>query len=182
MEKCPDIPIEKLIEYCDGELSPNEANMISEHISECQICRTNIEALQNSIKAVQDIWQSDENKWINLHSFHKPKLHKRSFKRIASIAASIIIICGASFLWLQHKSNEPENGNHPLSSFAEIKMEAEHAAFAAQLLAVGDMYAAQAGAEKYAIERYNDIIESYPSSPQSEKAILRLQKLLEREI
>lgn len=70
----------------------------------------------------------------------------------------------------------------PVLTAKEIELQAEQAAVAAQLLAVGDMYAAQPGAEEYAVQRYNDIIESFPSSPQSEQAKIHLQNLLERKI
>ena len=179
MEKCPKIPIEKLIEYCDGELSKNETEQVAQHISNCQICKANVKALHNSLSLVQNIWETEKDKWGNLKSFEKHTPYKFTIKKLISVAAGIIIIFAISLFWLKQKTN---NLKMPVLTAKEIEIKAEYAAVAAQLLAVGDMYAAQAGAEKYAIERYNDLIESFPSSPQSEQAKLHLQKLLERKI
>ena len=181
MEKCNKIPIEKLIEYCDGELDQKESEQIAKHITDCQICKANVKALQNSLNLAQNIWEIEKEKWGELQSFNRKKLNKYPIKKIISIAAGIIIIFAISLLWLL-KSNKPTNLKISILTAKEIEINAEQAAVAAQLLAVGDMYAAQVGAEKYAIERYNDIIESFPSSPQSEQAKLHLQNLLERKI
>ena len=179
MEKCPEIPIEKLIEYCDGELPQNETRQVVQHISDCQICKANVKALQNSLTLAQNIWKTEKDKWGNLQSFNKKKFKKFALKQLISIAAGIIIIFAISLFWLQHK---PNNLKMPVLTAKEIEIKAEYAAVAAQLLAVGDMYAAQPGAEEYAAQRYNELIESFPSSPQSEQAKLHLQNLLERKI
>ena len=174
------IPIDKLIAYCDSELQPDETQQIAEHIKSCQTCQEITKALQNSLTLVQDVWQTDTTKWGDLHLFRKPGLHILPIIKIASIAAVIILIFSVSLICLLSNSNKPSKT--PVLTAKEIELQAERSAIAAQLLAVGDMYAAQTGAEKYAIERYNDLIESFPSSPQSEQAKLHLQKLLERKI
>ena len=178
MEKCEKIPVEKLIAYCDGELQPDEAQKIAEHIKLCQSCRDIVDALQDSLKSAQNIWQADADKWGDLHSFRKPSLQKWPILKIGSVVAVIILICSISLKYLISNSNKPPKKS--LFTAKDIELQAERAAIAAQLLAVGDMYAAQTGAEKYAIERYNDLIESFPSSPQSVQAKSHLQKLLER--
>jgi hypothetical protein len=180
MEKCQKIPIDKLIAYCDSELQPDETQHIAEHINSCQNCQEMMDALQDSLKLAQDVWQTDTTKWGDLHSFIKPYLHTLPIIKIASVAAVIILIFSLSLIYLLSNSNEQLKP--PVLTAKEIELQAERSAIAAQLLAVGDMYAAQTGAEKYAVERYNDLIESFPSSPQSEQAKLHLQKLLERKI
>lgn len=182
MEKCPKIPIEKLIEYCDGELAQNETEQIAQHIADCQICKANVIALQDSLTLAQNIWESEEEKWGNLKLFSKHKLYKLTIIKLISVAAGIIIIFAISLFWLLQKSNDSNDIKMPALSAKEIEIKAEYAAVAAQLLAVGDMYAAQPGTEEYAMQRYNDVIDSFPSSPQSEQAKLNLQKLLERKI
>ncbi len=180
MENCNKIPVDKLIAYCDGELEQDEAQQIAEHIKLCQSCQDMTNALQNSLKIAQDVWQTDKTIWGDLHSFRKPMPHTLPIIKIASVAAVIIIIFSISLIYLISNSNKPPM--KPVLTAKEIELQAERSAIAAQLLAVGDMYAAQTGAEKYAVERYNDIIESFPSSPQSEQAKSHLQKLLERKI
>ncbi|MBN1972200.1 MAG: zf-HC2 domain-containing protein [Sedimentisphaerales bacterium] len=182
MEKCKVIPLENLIEYCDGELPQKEAEQIAQHIANCQICKANVKTLQNSLTLAQNIWQSEKEKWGNLNSFKKQRLYKFPVRKLISVAAGIIIISTIVLLWFLLKSNESSNLKMPTLTAKEIEIQAEHAAIAAQLLAVGDMYAAQPGAEEYAVQRYNDLIESYPLSPQSEQAKLHLKKLLERKI
>ena len=182
IQKCQEIPVENLIAYADGELPPDEIESLEKHISDCERCRTMLKALQDSLKTVQDIWESDKEKWSDLHSFKKPKLHRWPFKSIATVAAGIILICSVSLMWLEIKPNQPKRKTNEAPTIEEIMIESEKAAVAAQLLAVGDMYAAQAGAEKYAVQRYEDLMESFPSSPQSKQAKMHLKKLLERKI
>lgn len=182
MEKCNKIPIEKLIEYCDGELLQKEAEQVAQHIADCQICKANVKVLQNSLTLAQNIWESEKEKWGNLNSFKKQRLYKFPVIKLISIAAGIIIISAVSLIWLLSKSDDTTHSMTQKLTAKEIEIRAEHAAIAAQLLAVGDMYAAQPGAEEYAVQRYNDLIESFPSSSQSEQAKLHLQKLLERKI
>ena len=182
IEKCDKIPVEKLIAYCDGEIPHNEAQQIEEHIKLCQSCQDTSTALQDSLKVAQNIWQSDKEKWGDLHLFKKPKLHRWPFKSIAAVAAGIILICCVSLMRLEIKTDRPQRTTSKAPTIEEIMIESEKAAVAAQLLAVGDMYAAQPGGEKYAAQRYNNLIESFPSSQQSEQAKLHLQKLLERKI
>ena len=182
IQKCQKIPVEKLIAYSDGELPHEEAEQIMQHISECEKCRTMLKALQDSLKTIQDIWESDKEKWGDLHSFKKPQLHRWPFKSIVAIAAGLILICSISLMWLEFKPNQSKRTTTKSLTIEEIMIESDRAAIAAQLLAVGDMYAAQPGGEKYAVRRYEDLIEAFPSSPQSKQAKLHLQKLLERKI
>jgi hypothetical protein len=162
-------------------LPHEEAQQIAKHISNCEKCLTMLKALQDSLKMVQDIWEDDKEKWGDLHSFKKPKLQRLHFKSIA-VAAGIILICSVSLTWLELKPNQSRQVTNEAPTIEEIIIESDRAAIAAQLLAVGDMYAAQPGAEKYAMQRYNNLIESFPSSAQSEQAKLHLKKLLERKI
>jgi predicted anti-sigma-YlaC factor YlaD len=152
--KCQEIPVEKLISYADGELPYEEAEQIAQHISNCEKCRTMLKALQDSLKMVQDIWEGDKEKWGDLHSFKKPKSRRWAFKSIAAVAAGLILICSVSLICLLSQSDEPKKGRVTTLTVSQVELQAEQAAVAAQLLAVGDMYAAQAGGEKYAEERY----------------------------
>lgn len=177
---CQEIPIEKLVAYSDGELPPDEAKQVEEHINNCRNCQTILKALQDSLKVAQEIWQSDEAKWGDLRSFKKPNLSRWPIKQLAAVAASILLICGVGLMWLMSETSEQTHVVGKAPTIEEIKIEADRAAIAAQMLAVGDMYAAQPSGEKYAVQQYNDLIESFSGMKESEQAKLRLQVLLER--
>lgn len=76
MENCNKIPIEKLIEYSDGELEQKESEQIAQHIANCHICKNNVQVLENSLSLAQNIWENDKEKWGDLQSFNKYKLNK----------------------------------------------------------------------------------------------------------
>lgn len=46
---------EKLSEYLDGELSPQECAEIQEHIQDCEPCVAFVESLKTSIRASRDL-------------------------------------------------------------------------------------------------------------------------------
>jgi len=57
---------------------------------------------------------------------------------------------------------------------------ANRAALAAQMLAVADLLSSQPGGERYAVNRYSDVITSFPETEQSAKARVHLRSLSER--
>lgn len=183
---CQDISYEILVAYADGELPSNETEHITKHIARCENCQKMLSALQRSLQITQAIWRSDEAKWPQKHSFKKTILSRWLVRRLAAIAASILLVCGVGITRrLLYKSSEETFPIRPESTAAKmdkIEIEVQRAGLAAQMLAVADMLAAQPGGEQYAEKRYTYIINSYPRRDESKQAKLRLQKLLERRV
>jgi len=183
---CQDISYETLVAYADGELSPTEAEQITKHIVNCKNCQTMLSALQRSLQVTQVIWQSDEARWPKKHSFKKPILSRWLLRRLAAVAASILLVFGVGVMRRvlyrpgeQIRSIKPEP---TATKIDEIEIEVQRAAVAAQMLAVADMLAAQPGGQEYAEKRYNYVINSFPGRDESKQAKLRLQNLLERRV
>jgi predicted anti-sigma-YlaC factor YlaD len=183
---CQDISYETLVAYADRELQPSEAEQISKHLAHCETCRMMLSALQRSLQVTQVIWQTDEAKWPKKHSFKKPKLSRWLVRRVAAVAASILLVIGVGVMrWVLYRPSEEFHPIGPESIPAkidEIEIEVQRSAAAAQMLAVADMLAEQPGGQEYAEKRYNYVINSYPGRDESKQAKLRLQNLLERRV
>jgi len=183
---CRDISYETLVAYADGELSPTEVEQITKHIARCESCKTMLSALQRSLQVTQLIWQSDEAQWPKKHSFKRPILNRWLVRRLATVAASILLVIGVGVMW--RVLYRPTEQIHPIkpepmaTKIDEIEIEVQRAGIAAQMLAVADMLAAQPGGREYAEKRYNYVINSFPQRDESKQAKLRLQNLLERRI
>ena len=133
------------------------------------------------MQATQAIWQTGEAQWPKTGSFDRIKANKWLFKKVATVAAGILLLFGVGLIWrLLTESSEPRRmiGKEPTA--AEIEVAANRAAFAAQMLAVADLLSSQPGGEQYAVKRYNDVISSFPETEQRIEAELHLQRLIER--
>jgi len=183
---CQDISFETLVAFADGELSPTEAKLIIKHIAHCEKCQILLNALQRSLQVTQSIWQSDEAEWPKKHSFKKPFLSRWLIKRLATVAASILLVIGIGvvqrILYRPSEQIRPVRSETMAAEINEIEIEVQRAAVAAQMLAVADMLAAQPGGREYAEKRYNYVINSFPGRDESRQAKLRLQNLLERRV
>lgn len=183
---CQDISYETLVAYADGEFPPNEAEQITKHIARCGNCKSMLSALQRSLQVTQVIWQKEEAVWPKKRSFKKPILSRWLVRRVAAVAASILLIfCIGVMRRLLYKPSEemlPVRPEPTAFEIDEIEIEVQRAAVAAQMLAVADMLAAQPGGQEYAEKRYTYVINSFPGRDESEQAKLRLQNLLERTV
>ena len=183
---CRDISYETLVAYADGELPPSETEQITKHIARCENCQTILSALQRSLQVTQVIWQTDEAKWPKKHSFKKPILNRWLIKRLAAVAASILLVFGVGvmrrLLYRPSEQIRPIRPEPMANEIDKIEIQVHRAAVAAQMLAVADMLAAQPGGEQFAVKRYDYVIKSFPERNESKLAKLRLQELLERTV
>ena len=180
---CQDISKETLVAYADGELPSAEAEQITKHIAHCESCQMMLSALQRSLQVTQAIWQSDEARWPKKLSFKSPILSRRLVRRIATVAASILLVFGIGLMRrVLYRPSEQIRPIKPEPMAAEIDIEVQRAGVAAQMLAVADMLAAQPGGQEYAEKRYTYVINSFPQREESQQAKLRLQNLLERRV
>ena len=183
---CQDISYETLVAYADGELSPTEAEQITKHIAHCENCQTMLNALHRSLKVTQLIWQSDKSQLSKKHSFKKPILRRWLIRRIAAVAASILLVIGVGVmrrvLYRPSEKISPIRPQRTAGGIDEIEIEVQRAGIAAQMLAAADMLAAQPGGQEYAEKRYTYVINSFPQRDESKQAKLRLHNLLERRI
>ncbi len=180
---CQVVSKEKLIAYADGKLSSSEAEQIAEHIATCPNCQAVTEALERSLQITHAIWQTGQAEWPEKCSFTIISIVRRPFRRVVVFAASALLLVGVGLTWLLLTDyGEPERiiGKQPTAAELEIKV--NHAALAAQMLAVGDLFASQPGGKEYAVKRYKYLIDSFPTREESVQARLRLKTLVERRV
>jgi len=180
---CQIVCKEELVTYADGDLSPSEAERIAEHIATCPNCQAVTEALERSLQVTQAIWQTGEAQWPETQSFDRIMPSRQPLRKLAAIAASLLLLVGVGLTWrLLTERGEPTRviGTEPTA--AEIEIRVNHAALAAQMLAVADLFASQPGGKEYAVKRYNYLIDSFPTREESTQARLRLKTLIERRV
>ena len=109
-----------IIEYVDGNLTPEASVELEQHIAMCQSCKNNLretQAFLKDIKAVEPALPSDGLRTSFLEmleeekKLQKPKLRELktesslSWKTAFQIAASILLLVGG-FLWGGHMKNQ----------------------------------------------------------------------------
>ena len=174
MEKsCKDIE-RMLVDYVDNQLSKVDANKVTKHLLECEECQKLLDALQKSLELAGVIWADNlaETENIRIPATKTRKIH---LSRYAAIAAGILLVVAVSALW--HTSTRPKVNE---LTFAEVERKINESGSAAQLLAAADLLSSQPGGQQYAVQRYNDVIASFPETNQSVEARRHLQSLLER--
>ena len=96
---CQIVSGEELVAYADGELPSSETKRIAEHIATCPDCQAVIEALERSLQMTQAIWQTGEAQWPKTQQIEGFRLSKWSFRNVAAVAASILLVFGAGTVW-----------------------------------------------------------------------------------
>jgi hypothetical protein len=140
-----------------------------------------LDAIKRSLHVTQVIWQTGEAQWPKTLPLDKYKSSRKWLRPIAAVAAGILLVLGVSTTWrLLSESSQTPSLKDKEPTAAEIESAVNRTAMAAQLLAVAELLSSQPGGIQYAVERYKDVIASFPETDQSVKAKLHLQKLLER--
>jgi anti-sigma factor RsiW len=159
---------EMLVDYADGCLSAEQSSMVADHLSECDDCRTLLEALRKSLELAQVIWEDNLSQTEAIRIPAPARTRRRSWPRYA--AAAILIV---SAIFVTSRIMEKPAKNQP--TLAEIEGRINEAGNAAQLLAAADLLRGCSETEGIARQQYCRIVETYPDSPAASKAKLRVQ-------
>jgi predicted anti-sigma-YlaC factor YlaD len=173
---CQTVSRERLVAYADGDLSPSEAEPIAEHIATCPHCQAVIEALARSLQVTQAIWQTGQARWPEAHSFDRVKSNRWELKKVAAVAASILLILGVGAIW--RLLSEPSERTRVISEEAkvvELRLRIADSSDAARLLAAVELLSKYPEAESGVKQRYLHIVETYPETAAAEKAKLKIQ-------
>jgi anti-sigma factor RsiW len=151
---------DRLVDYADGELPPNESTEVRQHLGECEKCRETVARLQRSLHAAQAIWldnlQGSRTKPAGL-PVRRPAVR---WLRHAAIAASILIAIGG-VLMLSSIRRTSERA----PTYAEIEQQISRAAAAARLLTATQILATCEGTESIVEQQYRYILSNYADTP-----------------
>ena len=164
---------EKLIDYDDGGLPPDEELEVAQHLAECERCRAELASLRRSLAAAKAVWAEAE---ANLAGVSLPPVAQRRSRRLAKVmlaAACAVLVLAGPAIWLLHR--EASRPAEP--TLAEIQMSVARASGAARLLASADALADEPSARDEARERYQYLISSFPEQPAAAAAASRLREL-----
>jgi anti-sigma factor RsiW len=158
-----------LVDYADGDLSPDESNGVADHLANCQRCSNTLKALQRSLELVQAVW---EDGWADTQAIHISKRAKtRETPRWAYAAAAAVLVV-AVWLVVWHYLSRP--APQPLT-LAEIERRVADEGIAARLLAATELLACKPYAEELVKSQYNYIVERYPSTGAAATAKTRIR-------
>lgn len=121
----------KLSAYLHGELPPEEARRIAEHLRDCQRCRAEYKEIEFGAQMAAQLVreQAPESLWneVELALDHKTSLRHRAaktsrrsllfaipaFRFVAIAMVMVMVMLGAAAFWLYRPSPQPEISNGP---------------------------------------------------------------------
>ena len=169
MEKfCKDIE-QMLVNYADGQLSPNNSNKVTEHLDQCANCRKLHNGLQKSLELASVIWADSLTETENIH-IPTTKTRKIRWPRYAAIAASVLSVATTSVVW--HTLTRPRLSE---LTFSEIERKITESGSAARLLAAAELLSENPKAETIVKQQYQYIVETYPETAAATKAKSRIK-------
>jgi predicted anti-sigma-YlaC factor YlaD len=170
MEKsCKNIE-EMLVDYADGQLSPDESNQVAEHLEKCEHCRKILKALNKSLVLAEAIWEDGLAETEDIRILIPGKLRLIPWTRYAAAAAGIILLLTTSVLWQTLMKPVQKEIN-----FTEIERSITEAGTAARLLAATELLTEFPDAKSIVDKQYRYIVETYPETSAAEKAKLKIQ-------
>lgn len=170
MEKSCKMIEEMLVDYTDGQLSPDESNQVAEHLEKCEHCRKILEALQKSLTLAEAVWEDGLTETEDIRILIPGKIRNTPWTRYAAAAAGIILLLTTSVVWQTLTKPVEKEIN-----FADIERSITEAGTAARLLAATELLAEYPDAQTIVKEQYHYIIETYPETSAADKAKLKIQ-------
>ena len=157
---------EWLVDFADDALTGAEAARVREHLAQCSHCRATVEALRQSLKATEMIWQA------NARDAGRTRTTRRGRWRYVAAAAGVLLAAGI----LAHRParHQPAPSEPTL---AEIESRIAASGRAARLLARIDQLETQASLREVAESQYRYIVERYPDTTAAASARLKLESL-----
>jgi len=173
---CQAISKEELVAYSEGDLSPSQAEQVAGHIANCQNCQAMAEALQRSLQVTQVIWKTSEAQWPKTRPLEWFQSSKWSFRKVAAVAASILMVLGAGAVWrMLSRPTERAGISREQALAVEIKRKISESSDAARLLAAAELLSKYPEAEDSVKQRYRHIVETYPETIAAAKARQKIQ-------
>ena len=116
---CPKIELCQL--YLWGEMSAEQAQAFASHLQECSLCRDELARLESVVGSLQKLQPEEvpqalaeqiSQRLAAADRFSSPRL-RLSLPKVLAIAASILVILGATVLWRKMLTGAPELPSGP---------------------------------------------------------------------
>ncbi len=161
---------ERLIDYADGTLLPEESRRVAQHIAQCEGCRRAVEALRESIQIADAVWQD------TLHNAEATRLppsrRLRMWKWWYAAAAGFVLAIGGTLFWSGRSTRAPAP-----PTLAEMERQISESATAARLLAATNVLQEQTREADMAEAQYRHIVEQYPNTDAAAQVRLKLKPI-----
>ncbi len=176
---------DKIVDYVDGELPDNEAQIVARHLSECPRCRQTAQDLRRSLGLARILWQDNlgeardtvgatprgcpprrgRHRGLPLRCphGHTTNLPRRRLLYAVAVAASILLATGILVMPVFH----PSPGDQVLTA-EQIERQVARAGMAAELLAATRIVAQCEGTESIVQRQYRYILSEYAGTPAAE--------------
>ncbi len=160
---------DKIVDYVDGELPQEEAQLVVRHLAECDRCRQTAETLRRSLGLAQVLWRDNLAEPAARRVCHAHRSPERARLWCArhtlhfAAAAGILLATTSSFLVFFQRPPRP-----PPVAFEEVQRQIARAGMAAQLLAATRIVAQCEGTESLVEQQYRYILREYADTPAAE--------------
>lgn len=142
-----------LVDYADGELSPQDSQAVAEHLRQCPECREIVKGLERSLDLAKAIWLDNLEAGGSGAAAGRRVIH---WLRSPVIAAAVLLaVGGALLLYTLHKSPPAT------VTYAQIQEQVTRASAAARLLAATQILAKCEGTESIVEQQARYILSHY---------------------
>jgi len=160
-----------LVDYDDGELLPEQAAEVAEHLTACSSCARELEVLRTSLELVQNFWEEDTQK---LRDSRVLPIRRRPFVvgPIAVAAACLAIFClaTATYWFIMDQADRPGQTMQDHASAEEIVRMIEYEGSSARLAASAQILSAQPGGQEFTEKGLRYLAEVYPKTAAGKQA------------
>ncbi len=151
---------DRIVDYVDGELPAEEAQIVARHLSECPRCWQTASDLQRSLGLAKAIWE--DNLVPPAAAAPGPQVQKlrRSSYYVVAVAATVLLATGSSLLMFF-----PRAPQSPALTVEEVQRQVTRAGTAAELLAATRILAQCEGTGSIVKQQYRYILREYADTP-----------------
>jgi hypothetical protein len=148
---------ERLVDYADGMLSPEQAKEVTDHVQACPACEQWVGALKQSLAISQGLWHTG---YEQVQSVSMP-VHTRKYPKIVRKVIAVAACMGlAGAVWLM--VHRPQAQSNP--TIAQITQDIQDAQHVASQLMVAQILASCDGTEDILRRHYQYIEDTYPDT------------------
>jgi anti-sigma factor RsiW len=151
---------DRIVDYADGELPAQEAQIVARHLSECPRCRQTANDLERSLGLARILWQDNLADVAAAAPVRRSwKVHRGSLYALA-VAASVLFAAGVLMLPVLRQSPRDQT-----ITPEQIEGQVARVGTAAELLAATRIVAQCEGTESIVQRQYRYILREYADTP-----------------